>query len=175
MRVLRHSLLGLSVVASALPELAGLESDVARKPDVISLDPTSYKEQTEAAYWGGSSEAQGPFQPLRVKTADLSREKFDRLIQDGRVFVVEDFGQHWPMAQWDCEFFRSDPTFRGAEMNNMYTHGEAPFVAFESDWMAKATSSGAKSEDAPQLAPFYWGIKDVQYDDAHTSATWKQS
>ena len=29
--------------------------------------------------------------------------------------------------------------------------------------------------EAPKTAPFYWGIKDVQYNDGSTSRTWKQS
>lgn len=140
------------------------------------LDPYTYMEPTEAEYWAGSATVNAPFRELRLKAADLSRSDFDRHVLRGDVFVVEDLGAEWPMAKWDCDFFRNDPSFRDAEMNQQYAAGGgAPFVAFGSDWMETRTSSGASDQDAPQLAPFYWGIKDVQYDDAHRSPTWKSS
>lgn len=135
---------------------------------VPSLDPDTYAEPDDAAYWSGRE--------LRVKTADLSREGFDSRIMDGQVFVVEDLGQDWPMANWNCDYFRSDPVFSQAEMNKQYHEGSgSDFVGFKSGWVESKTSSGAKDTEAPQLAPFYWGIKDVQFADARRSKTWKRS
>merc|ERR1712176_1436564 len=95
---------------------------------------------------------------------------------DGKVFVVEDVGRDWPMAAWDCEYFRTDATFSKAEMNQQYAEsGGGDFVGFKDDWLKKQSPSGAADEEAPKVAPFYWGIKDVQYPDAHRSKTWKKA
>ena len=62
-------------------------------------------------------------------------------------------------------------------MNKMYASGGGPgMVKFKSDWKSAGNPSGAADPKAPQKAPFYWGIKDVQY--AHEggiSPTWRMS
>mmetsp|Transcript_6758 Transcript_6758/g.25412 ORF Transcript_6758/g.25412 Transcript_6758/m.25412 type:complete len:477 (+) Transcript_6758:61-1491(+) len=143
---------------------------------VPSLDPETYREPQDGEYWGGSASSTRPFTEERLKSAELDRAGFDKRIMDGQVFVVEDAGKDWPMDGWDCEYFRNDPVFGKAEMNQQYAAGGgAPFVGFKSDWMDSKTASGAKDKDAPQVAPFYWGIKDVQYPDAQRSKTWKKA
>jgi len=80
------------------------------------------------------------------------------------------------MASWDCDFFRKDSLFGQAEINAQYAGGGgSPFVGFRSDWLGAERKSGAKDADAPKVAPFYWGIKDVQYSDAQRSKTWKKA
>uniref|UniRef100_A0A7S1LHZ8 Bifunctional lysine-specific demethylase and histidyl-hydroxylase n=1 Tax=Alexandrium catenella TaxID=2925 RepID=A0A7S1LHZ8_ALECA len=141
-----------------------------------SLDPRTYAEPLDGEYWGTGSGDERPFAEERLRTSDLDQASFSRRIADGKVFVVEDVGRDWPMAKWDCDYFRSDPTFQGAEMTQQYAaQGGSGFVGFQSGWEAAKSPSGAKDKDAPQFAPYYWGIKDVQYRDAHRSKTWKQA
>lgn len=80
------------------------------------------------------------------------------------------------MRSWDCEFFRKDADLSKAEMMQQYAADQGPgFVGFTSGWEQKRSPSGAKDAAAPQVAPFYWGIKDVQYQDAARSPTWRKS
>jgi len=46
---------------------------------------------------------------------------------------------------------------------------------FKSGWDQASAPSGAADSTAPQKAPFYWGIKDVQYNDGNQSPTWRKS
>lgn len=68
------------------------------------------------------------------------------------------------MRSWDCTFFQSDPEFKKAAMNHQYASGAGRETKLGDDWQADRTSSGAENDTAPQIAPFYWGIKDVQYE-----------
>eukprot|EP00933_Yihiella_yeosuensis_P014640 TRINITY_DN13045_c0_g1_i3.p1 TRINITY_DN13045_c0_g1~~TRINITY_DN13045_c0_g1_i3.p1 ORF type:complete len:491 (+),score=99.32 TRINITY_DN13045_c0_g1_i3:106-1578(+) len=147
--------------------------------EVPNLDPETYKEPSQALYFVRNPEALAPGSVPRMKAADLTREDFDRRIQDGEVFIVEDFGKEWPMEKWDCEFFRSDPVFKGARMSVSYDEnagadGKPPSLG--SDWLAKKVKSGAADEDAPQQSPFYWGIKDILYEDTNPNllGSWKK-
>lgn len=168
---LYHAAAAIAAVA-ALSVYANADADAA----VPRLDPAAYEEPSDAEYWGRGAASGPPFAEQRWRAADLSREAFDRMISDGQVFVIEDLGNDWPMASWDCDFFQQDPEMSKAEMNQQYAAGGgSPFVGFKSDWREAKTTSGAKDKDAPQLAPFYWGIKDVQYEDAYRSRTWKKS
>jgi len=162
------SLSGRAVLCAALAR-----SVVAAPP---SLDPNTYREPLESIYFGKSPDATRPYQEEHLKSSELTREDFDRRIMEGQIFVVEDLGEDWPMQQWDCDYFRTDPVFSKAEMNRQYAKdGGGGFVGFSSNWLDSKASSGAKDKEAPQVAPFYWGIKDVQYADAHRSKTWKKS
>jgi len=64
----------------------------------------------------------------------------------------------------DCDFFHSDPEFSSAAMNHQYAQGGGRMAKLGDSWMSDTTPSGAENETAPQIAPFYWGIKDVQYE-----------
>jgi len=89
---------------------------------------------------------------------------------------VTGVGDTSPMKGWSCDTFQNDPEFSKAEMQQMYAaNDDVPFTAFKSDWMDKNTPSGAADNNAPQKAPFYWGIKDVQYNDGQQSRTWRKS
>jgi len=142
----------------------------------LTLDPSLYSEPSASAYWGDGPDASPPFRELRYRAAELSRELFDRHIQDGRVFVVEDLGKNGPMATWDCDYFRSDPVFSTAEMVQQYAassgSGSTKRVGLRSEWVSEEAKTGAADSEAPQKAPFYWGIKDVQF--GGHSKTWKQ-
>eukprot|EP00434_Breviolum_minutum_P003324 symbB.v1.2.002924.t1/scaffold147.1/size298323/5 len=48
-------------------------------------------------------------------------------------------------------------------MNHQYTD-QGKEKKLGDDWQKDRTASGAKNETAPQVAPFYWGIKDVQFE-----------
>lgn len=145
--------------------------------EVESLDPATYEEPNDAEYWGGFDlPVAPPYDARRYAQADLTKADFRKLIEDGRIFVVTDVGQEWPMQNWTCDFFSRDPTFQKAEMAQQYAEGGAsPFVGFASNWADTRTPSGAADPEAPQVAPFYWGIKDLQYEDAHRSKTWKKN
>lgn len=127
-----------------------------------SVDPASYTEPDDIAYWAPSQDALPPFDAPR--RTELSREEFDNLILDGQVFVVPGLSDDWPMKTWNCDFFRNDPEFKKAAMNHQYAANGGRDARLGDDWQNDKTSSGAKNESAPQIAPFYWGIKDVQYE-----------
>eukprot|EP00930_Biecheleria_cincta_P063830 TRINITY_DN4935_c0_g4_i1.p1 TRINITY_DN4935_c0_g4~~TRINITY_DN4935_c0_g4_i1.p1 ORF type:complete len:455 (+),score=74.09 TRINITY_DN4935_c0_g4_i1:65-1429(+) len=127
-----------------------------------SVDPETYTEPEEIAYWAPLEGALPPFDAPR--RPGLSREQFDSLILDGQVFVVPGLSDDWPMKTWDCDFFKNDPEFKNAAMNHQYAANSAKDARLGDDWQSDQTSSGAKNESAPQIAPFYWGIKDVQYE-----------
>jgi len=135
-----------------------------------------FPEPSEAEYWGNGTMTEAPYAVPRFSIADMNRTKFDELVIAGRAFVVSGVGDASPMHGWNCDTFREDPSFSGAEMQMMYAKGGgAPFVGFKTDWMKQANPSGAADEEAPQKAPFYWGIKDVQYNDGGTSPTWRKA
>lgn len=129
-----------------------------------------------SAYWGDGKTLEAPFPIPRYNASSLSRKQFDTLVRDGKAFVVTGVGDASPMKGWSCDTFQKDPEFSKAEMQMMYAEGGgAPFVAFKSDWMQQANPSGAADKQAPQKAPFYWGIKDVQYNDGGQSRTWRKA
>jgi len=152
---------------------------------IVSLDPDGYHEPDDIAYYARPVARQGaldgnytlpstPFEASRI--AGLTREEFDGLIRNGLIFVVPNVSDSWPMKDWDCNFFNKDKEFRNVEITHQYTQGGGDSSAvLSSNWEHSKTPSGAKDDDAPATAPYYWGIKDIQYDDAHTSPTWKQS
>lgn len=164
--VAMFSSLALAMVGIAIPVVA-----------VPHLDPSHYTEPDEGIYWGSGAESIPPFAVKRINAETMDRSSFDSRIMDGRVFVVEDFGGKWPMKGWDCDFFQKDPLFSKSEMQQHYVAGDGQprLVGFKSGWKDSRKPSGASDTDAPQVAPFYWGIKDIQYSDANVPNTWKQS
>jgi len=138
------------------------------------LNSATYAEPDESSYWGSGPDDKPPFKEARLKSNDLSRKDFDNKIMDGQVFVVEDVGHDWPMAEWDCDYFKKDASFSKAEMSQQYAaNGGGGSVEMGSSWLDTRSASGAADQEAPKVAPFYWGIKDIQYGEG--SRTWKKS
>ncbi|CAK9013894.1 unnamed protein product [Durusdinium trenchii] len=127
-----------------------------------AVDPALYVEPEETIYWRPRPETGGPpFDAPRFR--DLSRAEFTELIEDGKVFVVPEISKTWILKDWDCDFFQKDEEFKHAAMNHQYT-SSGKEQKLGDDWQKDQTASGAKNATAPQVAPFYWGIKDVQFE-----------
>eukprot|EP00439_Symbiodinium_sp_Y106_P007830 s3013_g1.t1 len=116
----------------------------------------------EEEYWRPRPGAVPPFDAPRIPSP--TREEFNDLILDGKVFVIPGLSDDWALRHWDCDFFQNDPEFRKAAMNHQYTGGAGRDTKLGDDWQEDQTSSGAKNDTAPQVAPFYFGIKDVQFE-----------
>eukprot|EP00928_Gymnodinium_smaydae_P016364 TRINITY_DN16121_c0_g4_i1.p1 TRINITY_DN16121_c0_g4~~TRINITY_DN16121_c0_g4_i1.p1 ORF type:complete len:480 (+),score=78.88 TRINITY_DN16121_c0_g4_i1:58-1440(+) len=130
-----------------------------------SGDPATYTEPKDEEYWRPeNSGTELPYAIPRIKAETLTREGFDKLILDGKIFVVEGISSDWPMRTWDCDFFKKDKEFKKAAMNHQYAAGGGRDTRLGDDWLNDKTPSGAENASAPQIAPFYWGIKDVQYE-----------
>eukprot|EP00435_Cladocopium_sp_Y103_P056574 s539_g19.t1 len=129
---------------------------------VGALDPSVYSEPEESRYWAPTPDAVPPFDAPRFP--HLTRAQFDELILDGKVFVVPGISNDWQLKDWDCDFFQTDPEFKNAAMNHQYTVVQSKDKKLGDDWQNDRTASGAKNDTAPQVAPFYWGIKDVQFE-----------
>jgi len=127
----------------------------------LAADPSRYLEPEEVTYWALEPDALPPFDAPRYP--HLTRAEFDDLIEDGKVFVVPGISEEWQLKNWDCDFFQQDPEFKKAAMNHQYTD-QGKEKKLGDDWQKDRTASGAKNETAPQVAPFYWGIKDVQFE-----------
>jgi len=153
------------------------------------LDPSSYIEPEDAVYWPFSNNNEDAHKHMNSeqeakllatqndapRITDMSTSQFDNLIRDGQVFVVPNISSEWEMKDWDCNFFSKDKEFRTAEIQQQYSNGADPaIVPFESGWTDKDIPTGVANQEAPALAPFYWGIKDVQYEDA-AFHSWKKA
>eukprot|EP00927_Polykrikos_kofoidii_P028133 TRINITY_DN24617_c0_g1_i1.p1 TRINITY_DN24617_c0_g1~~TRINITY_DN24617_c0_g1_i1.p1 ORF type:complete len:517 (+),score=68.06 TRINITY_DN24617_c0_g1_i1:105-1553(+) len=180
-RVAKHCTFGAVVAGTLSLWGSGCNGIVAAAITTISssLDPATYTEPDEAEYWSvlsGEVSTVVPTVPLDARRlSNLTRETFDRLIVDGKVFVVPGLSDNWKMRDWDCDFFQKDAEFKKAEVRQQYTNEAKAHVKFQEDWQSTKTPTGVASAEAPELAPFYWGIKDVQYDDGWKSPTWKKS
>ncbi|CAE7389712.1 hspbap1, partial [Symbiodinium natans] len=119
-------------------------------------------EPEEEQYWRPTPGAVPPFDAPRIR--EPTRKQFEQLILDGKIFVVPDISADWELRRWDCDFFQTDPEFKKAAMNHQYTAGGGRDMKLGDDWQGDQTASGAKNDTAPQIAPFYWGIKDVQFE-----------
>ena len=118
--------------------------------------------------------------PILNFTTDLAPEMFDRLIQDGRPFVVRGLGKAHPMQDWDCEFFRQNADFRDVHGRREYADSGSQ----QPQWMSlenvmSTVANQASKGKAKGSSPYYIGIKDVQYRstgelsrDSHYSPTW---
>eukprot|EP00931_Biecheleriopsis_adriatica_P006720 TRINITY_DN108084_c0_g1_i1.p1 TRINITY_DN108084_c0_g1~~TRINITY_DN108084_c0_g1_i1.p1 ORF type:complete len:455 (+),score=78.03 TRINITY_DN108084_c0_g1_i1:80-1444(+) len=135
-----------------------------------TAETEQYIEPEETLYWSPGAGAVPPFDAPRL--TDLTRQEFDDLIMDGKVFVVPGLSHDWPLRKWDCDFFKHDPEFKKAAMNHQYAARGGRDTTLGDDWQSDKTASGANNDSAPQVAPFYWGIKDVQYE---RRPGWKQS
>eukprot|EP00929_Paragymnodinium_shiwhaense_P007233 TRINITY_DN111166_c0_g1_i1.p1 TRINITY_DN111166_c0_g1~~TRINITY_DN111166_c0_g1_i1.p1 ORF type:complete len:465 (+),score=121.68 TRINITY_DN111166_c0_g1_i1:73-1467(+) len=134
-------------------------------------DPEVYREPVDEEYWRPEGQTALPYQIERIDSSSLTREKFDKLILDGSIFIVRGMAEDWPLRTWDCDFFRKDPEFKGAQITHQYVRdGSASTLG--DNWQADQKKSGAANDTAPQIAPFYWGIKDVQYEQRKG---WKKS
>ena len=108
----------------------------------------------------------------------ISREAARDFVVGGRPFKVVGAALDAPMLKegWTCDFFKESEDFKKAEIMQSYGAGggRPRFAALDTKWEALELKTGAKDPKAPQLSPFYWGIKDLQYDDAPNPRTWTQ-
>lgn len=129
-----------------------------------AVDPAAYFEPDDLEYWAPRTSATAPWDAPRL--THLTQEEFNNLTLDGKIFVISNISADWPLRFWDCHFFQSDPEFKRAAFTHQYAQrkrGSAP-ETLGADWQNVDSPSGAKNEFAPQIAPYYWGIKDVQYE-----------
>jgi len=98
--------------------------------------------------------------PPRVR--NLSPEDFIKLAQAGKPFVVTDMIKDLKMAGWTCDTIREE--FKDGRMHQEYGASAARDLDDQRigdlSWKTAKAPSGAADRKAPQLAPFYWGVKD---------------
>lgn len=138
-------------------------------PDILNHEPR------DAEYWGRGVEGLPPFSVPEFHYEDLSRESFDRMVSEGRVFVVRR-SSSWeshPMSSWNCSFFSSSSTFRDVEVRRAYSKdGRTHWDTLRN---RAAVEHGLPSRED---APYYLGIKDAGGDqrelqqDPFYSRTW---
>lgn len=101
-------------------------------------------------------------------TADL----FEQHVLNGSAFIVKGAAKRSGMYNWSCDSIRRDPTFQGAEARLSY--GQAGYVNLSSQWESEVRPTGAHEidEEAPLNGALYFGIKDIQFADAHSPESW---
>ena len=105
----------------------------------------------------------------------ISRAKFDALVRQGAAFIVKGGALSSPMSNWTCESLRRDPVFSKAEVTLHYgQHASGGTPTLGSAWEERVHPTGAREHDpkAPALGALYWGIKDLQFADAHRPKSW---
>ena len=120
--------------------------------------------------------------PVLNFTPNLSAKVFDRLIREGRPFVVRGLLPTLPMKDWDCRFLRENALLK-------HIHGRREYgneSTSEAQWMSlmDILDEGGgfePSEDfVREKSPYYVGLKDVLHDpkellhDPLYSPTWSE-
>jgi len=95
---------------------------------------------------------------------DVSKAEFERWSSAGKPFIVTDVfeKQKMPLAGYSCDAIRKE--FANGKMHQEYGADAAQDMdntrIGDASWMDAEAPTGAKDAKAPQLAPFYWGVKD---------------
>eukprot|EP00930_Biecheleria_cincta_P057245 TRINITY_DN43215_c0_g1_i1.p1 TRINITY_DN43215_c0_g1~~TRINITY_DN43215_c0_g1_i1.p1 ORF type:complete len:421 (-),score=44.70 TRINITY_DN43215_c0_g1_i1:29-1234(-) len=103
---------------------------------------------------------------------DMTADLFEQHVLNGSAFIVRGAAKRSGMYNWSCDSIRSDPTFHGAEARLSY--GQAGNDNLSSHWESDVRPTGARELDseAPSNGALYFGIKDIQFADAHSPASW---
>lgn len=110
-----------------------------------------------------------------VEDGILGREAFDDLVRNGSAFVVRNTARASGLWGWTCETLQADPDFFGAEAQLSYGVGPDGSVPLSAEWQLQVQPTHARKFDdqAPQAGSLYFGIKDIQFDDANPPQSWR--
>ncbi|CAE7021790.1 Gapdh [Symbiodinium natans] len=158
------------------------KSENAKNVDIRSWEPAETQYWLHDARSFQALDKMGAFPILNFTRDSLRPETFDRLVQEGRPFVVRGLGKAHPMKNWDCDFFRHQDLFRNVQGRREY----ADTASQQPQWMPLHNIMSSSMVDLPEAkktgagtSPYYVGIKDVQYRsphelslDSHYSPTW---
>jgi len=128
------------------------------------LEEEHHKEPLEETYYG----VKGQPKPWKVpKFSNIDSAVFREYLSLGKPLIVTDATVNLPLQNWTCRDFKSK--FAKGSMRMEYNAKGNPSDANtqrfgDEKWMDKSEPSGAADKEAPQLAPFYWGIKESAWE-----------
>jgi len=91
-----------------------------------------------------------------------------KLLLQGRPFVVLDGARGLPMASWDCDFVKKE--FPDSRIRQEGTDSDVNAVKMSSDWTSLVKPFKAAKRfppGAPKNRPFYWDIAKASQDEKH--------
>lgn len=153
-----------------------------------SWEPAAFAYWVEGAKVHGA-EATTAFPVLNFQPENISVNIFDRLVREGRPFVVRGVGKSHPMRKFDCHFFRENALFANLQARREYAAGNTSQPQWKALkdilWTSKASNAdGEQMQDDRQgsnpKSPYYVGLKDVLNDpeeleqDPLYSSTWSK-
>ena len=96
------------------------------------------------------------------ETTEMTKEIFEALMMNGEVAVIRKASSFWPIADWKCDQFRTNPDMRGFHVERVYGANDGSFVPLCStceEWDKDERPSYNDDVEGPSLAPLYWDVK----------------
>ena len=95
-------------------------------------------------------------------TSNITEEVFSSLLLSGDVAVIKGASSFWPLTNWTCGDFRSNPGMKNFKVERVYGANDGTFVPLcetcES-WEQDERRSLNDDKNGPQFAPLYWDVK----------------
>jgi hypothetical protein len=96
------------------------------------------------------------------EASEMTKEIFDALLMDGDVAVIRGASMFWPLANWTCSDFRTNPHMKGFKVERVYGANDGSYVPLCSgceEWEKDERPSLNDDIEGPSLAPIYWDVK----------------